>query len=117
VVPEQHRLAIADLSELGWERSLVGLTPSSAGFSTCWVVFASAVGAGLSVETAFRARRSRRGIGCVNGWTPNSGLAGKPVGMVESALAANGLSPLFKMMVPAAVKSPSLIRSRREICP
>jgi hypothetical protein len=37
--------------------------------------------------------------------------------MVESALAAKGLKRFFKMMVPAAVKSPSLMRSRREICP
>jgi hypothetical protein len=80
----------------------------------------SAVGAGLSVETALRGNTSRRGIGWVKGWTPNSGLGGRPVGMFEPAaktLGANGLRPFFKMMVPAAVKSPSLMRSRREIWP
>jgi hypothetical protein len=51
--------------------------------------------------------------------TPNSGLGGRPVGILESAraLPANGLRPFFKTMVPAAVNSPSLTRSRREICP
>src|ERR687885_1953925 len=96
-----------------------GWTPSSAGFNGCWVVLAWAVGAGFSVVTGFRGRTSNRSIGCVNGWTPNSGLGGKPVGMFAAAkvLGANGLRPFFKMMVPAAVNSPSLTRSRREICP
>ena len=32
------------------------------------------------------------------------------------ALRANGLRPFFSMMLPAAVNSPSLTRSRREMC-
>src|SRR5918911_738121 len=95
------------------------LTPSNAVFKGCWVVLASAVGAGCRVETGLRGRTSNRSIGWVNGWTPNSGLGGRPVGMFESAkaLLANGLRPFFTMMVPAAVNSPSLTKSRREIWP
>src|SRR5919199_1925328 len=80
-----------------------GLTPSSAVFRSCWVVLASAVRAGLSVETGTRGSTSKRSIGCVNGWTPNSGLAGKPVGMFEfaNALRANGVRPFFKMTAAA----------------
>src|SRR5262249_28863939 len=79
-----------------------------------------AVGAGLRAETGIRGKTSKRGIGCVNGWTPNSGLRGRPVGMEESsayALRANGLSPFFNTSAPAAVKSPNFIRSRRESRP
>ena len=53
--------------------------PSSAGTGCC-VWLASFVGAGLSAETAFRASRSKRSMGCVKGWTPNRGLGGAPVG-------------------------------------
>src|SRR6266705_2840908 len=60
-------------------------------------------------------------MGWVNGWTPNRGLRGNPVGMEEEssayALGANGLSPFLKAIAPPAVKSPILIRSRRETCP
>src|SRR2546426_4549015 len=97
-----------------------GLTPSKAVFRRCWVVLARAVGAGLSTETASRGRTSNRGIGCVNAWTPNRGLRGKPVGMEESsayALGANGLRPFLNATTPLAVKSPILIRSRRDTCP
>src|SRR5437016_7598715 len=97
-----------------------GLTPSNAGFRTCCAVLAWAVGAGLSAESGVRGKTSKRGMGCVNAWTPNSGLRGRPVGMEESsayALRANGLSPFFNTSVPAAVKSPSLMRSRRESRP
>jgi hypothetical protein len=44
---------------------------------------ACSVGAGFSVETAFRGNTSKRGMGWVNGEAPNSGLGGKPVGMLE----------------------------------
>src|SRR5713226_8976712 len=96
-----------------------GRTPSNAVFRSCWVVLACAVGAGLSAETELRGRTSKRGMGCVNAWTPNSGLRGRPVGIEESAyaLGAKGLSPFFNTSVPAVVKSPILIRSRRETCP
>src|SRR3989454_4593463 len=96
------------------------LTPSNAGFRTCCVVLAWAVGAGLSAETGVRGKTSKRGMGCVNAWTPNSGLRGRPVGMEESsayALRANGLNPFCNTSAPDAVKSPILIRSRRETCP
>src|SRR6266568_4544857 len=78
-------------------------TPSSAVLSNCWVVLAWTVGAGFSVETALRARTSKRGMACVNGWTPNSGLGGRPVGMVEPnayALLTKGLRPLFATIAP-----------------
>ena len=92
-------------------------TPSSAGFRGCCVVLAWAVGAGLSVETALRGKTSNRGMGCVNGWTPNSGLDGAPVGMDAYALGANTLSPFVMTRVPAADMRPMRIRSRRETCP
>src|SRR5438094_3301590 len=57
-----------------------GVTPSSAGLNTCGVWLAWAVGAGFGVAIAFRGRTSQRGIGCVNAWTPNTGLRGKAVG-------------------------------------
>src|SRR6266852_4865149 len=94
-----------------------GRTPSSAVFSGCWVALASAVGAGLRVETALRGKTSKRGMGWVNGWTPKSGLRGAPVGMDAYALGANTLSPLVMTRVPAAVMRPMRIRSRRETCP
>src|SRR5262245_50098130 len=93
-----------------------GFTPSNAGFRSCCVVLAWTVGAGLSADTGVRGRTSKRGMGCVNAWTPNSGLRGSPVGMEESsayALCANGLSPRFSTIAPAAVKSPSVMSSRR----
>ncbi len=95
-------------------------TPSSAVLSNCWVVLAWTVGAGFSVETALRARTSKRGMACVNGWTPNSGLGGRPVGMVEPnayALLTKGLRPLFATITPPAVNRPHFSRSRRVICP
>src|ERR1043166_2823051 len=95
-------------------------TPSNAVFRGCWVVLAWAVGAGLSAEIGLRGSTSKRGMACVNGWTPNSGLRGNPVGMEESsayALRTNGLNPFFNTIAPAAVNSPILNRSRRETCP
>src|SRR5262249_23944019 len=74
----------------------------------------------INDEIGLRGRTSKRGMGCVNGCTPNSGLRGNPVGMEEPsayALRANGLSPFLSAITPLAVKSPILIRSRREICP
>src|SRR5437879_10805917 len=56
-------------------------------------------------------------MGCVNAWTLNSGLRGKPVGTDPYALGANGLRPFLKASTPPAVKNPILIRSRRETCP
>src|SRR3954462_6590514 len=93
-----------------------GSTPGSAGSHSCWVVFASAVGAGSSVATAFRYRRSNRGIGVVNGCTPNSGLGGAPVGTWPYALLAYGLRPLVRTRVPAAVKRPLRTSDPREPC-
>src|SRR5882757_8177244 len=97
--------------------------PNAAGMG-CWVVLACAVGAGIRVETAFRGRISKRGMGCVNGRTPNNGLAGNPVGMpgielVEIACAlptnasTNGFKPCFKASAPAPAESPHFRRSRR----
>src|SRR5256886_7807669 len=94
-----------------------GRTPSNVVFRSCWVVLAWAVGAGLSVETGFRCRTSKRGMGWVNAWTPNSGLRGSPVGIAAYALRANGLSPFCNTSAPDAVKSPILIRSRRDTWP
>jgi len=56
-------------------------------------------------------------MGCVNAWTPNSGLDGNPVGMLAYALLTNGFKPCFQASTPAPVKSPHLSRSRRVICP
>src|SRR6266705_2313762 len=72
-----------------------GVTPSSAVFRGCWVVLACAVGAGVRNVNGFgfRGRTSKRGMGCVNAWTPNSGLLGKPVGMLAYALLINGFNP------------------------
>jgi hypothetical protein len=54
----------------------------------------------------------------VNGWIPNSGLGGAPVGIPSAyTLLAKGLSPLIGNSNPPAVISPHLTRSRREICP
>src|SRR5216683_7128147 len=94
-----------------------GLTPSSAVFRGCCVVLACAVGAGFKVETAFRGKTSNRGMGCVNAWTPKSGLRGAPVGMDAYALGAKTLSPLVMTKVPAADIRPMRIKSRRETCP
>src|SRR3954467_7098466 len=90
--------------------------PSSAG-TGCGVVFASFVGAGLSVATALRGSTSKRGIGCVNGCTPNNGLGGAPVGIAAYALFAKGLKPLIGNRSPPAEITPHLIKSRRETCP
>src|SRR5712691_6243079 len=88
----------------------------------CWVVLACAVGAGFRVETAFRGRTSKRGMGCVKGRTPNNGLAGNPVGIpgvelvdIARALPTNGFKPCFKASAPAPAESPHFRRSRRVI--
>src|ERR1700704_258100 len=94
-----------------------GLTPSNAGLRSCWVVLACAVGAGLKVAIAFRRNTSKRGIGCVNAWTPNSGLRGKPVGTLAYALRTNGFRPFFQRSMPPTVNNPHLNRSRRVTCP
>jgi hypothetical protein len=79
------------------------------------VVFAWAVGAGFKTETGLRGNTSKRGIGVENGCTPNKGLGGSPVGMLESAkaLRAKGLRPLIGTSNPALVNNPILIKSRR----
>src|SRR5882762_8711081 len=94
-----------------------GLTPSSAGLRTCWVVLAWAVGAGFRVAIGFRDNTSKRGIGCVNAWTPNSGLRGKPVGTLAYALRTKGLRPFFQWSMPPTVNNPHLNKSRRVTCP
>src|SRR5258708_19249708 len=73
-----------------------GVTPSSAVFNSCWVWLASAVGAGFRVAIGFRGKTSKRGMGCVNACTPNSGLRGKPVGTLAYALRTNGFKPCFQ---------------------
>src|SRR5258708_17525568 len=87
-----------------------------------WVVLACAVGAGFRDETEFRGRTSKRGMGWVNGRTPNNGLAGNPVGMpgielveIAWALPTNGFKPCFKASAPAPAESPNFRRSRRVI--
>jgi len=82
-------------------------------------VFACAVGAGFKTATGSRGNTSKRGIGVENAATPNNGLGGSPVGMLESAnaLRANGLSPLIGIIRPALVNNPILIKSRRLTCP
>ena len=66
----------------------------------------------------FRGSTSNRPMGCVNGRTPNIGLGGAPVGMVESTWAeAYGLNPRIGASRPALVKSPIFKRSRRESWP
>jgi hypothetical protein len=93
-------------------------TPSSAGFSSCCVWFAFAIGAGLSVETGLRASTSKRGIGVEKSCTPNRGLGGRPVGMLSAhALPTNGLRPFFIAIMPPAVNNPHLISSRRLTLP
>src|SRR5262249_16907319 len=94
-------------------------TPSNAVLSGCWVVLAWAVGAGLSAESGFRGRTSKRGMGWVKAWTLGGrGLGGNPVGMLSAkALRANGLRPFCTINVPAVGNSPILIRSRRETWP
>src|SRR2546425_2778703 len=95
-----------------------GRTPSSRGSRRCrWVSSTWAKGAGFSADTGLRGRTSKRGMGCVNAWPLNSGLRGQPVGTAPYALGANGLRPFLKASAPPAVKSPILIRSRRETCP
>src|SRR5262249_46165000 len=95
-------------------------TPSSAGFSGCWVRLACAVGDGLGKGNGFglRASTSKRGIGVEKSWTPNRGLDGRPVGIESAyALRTNGLRPCFATSTPPAVNKPHLSRSRRETCP
>src|SRR5262249_50136059 len=58
-----------------------------------------------------------RGVGWGKGEAANSGIDGRPVGIAAYALGAKGLRPFFMTIVPAAVKSPILTKSRREICP
>jgi len=70
---------------------------------------------GVRQSGVFRARTSKRGIGCVNGFAPKSGLRGMPVD--ADAFRTNGLSPPIGASIPAPVKSPILMRSRREIRP
>ena len=104
--------------------------PTSLGSSGCCVWLACACGAGLNDDTGFRWKTSKRGIGCVNGRTPKSGLLGKPVGMPLPPLRVpkllvvcafkgrtNGLSPPIGATIPAEVKSPHFTRSRRDTCP
>jgi len=85
----------------------------------CWLD--SAIGYGDSAATELRGRTSIRGIGWVNGWAPKSGLGGAPVGMSKTvwpdAVPTNGLSPPIGASIPALVKSPHLMRSRRETRP
>src|SRR5262249_13367955 len=64
-----------------------------------------------------RGRTSKRYRGCVNGWTPNSGLGGVPVGICPKALRAKGLKPWIGAHRPPAVMRPHLTISRRGICP
>src|SRR5258706_12115220 len=94
-----------------------GVTPSSAVFNSCWVWLAWAVGAGFRVPIAFRGNTSKRGIGCVNAWTPKSGLRGKPVGTLAYALRTKGFRPFFQRSMPPTVNNPHLNRSRRVTCP
>ena len=103
----------------GGRPSIGPVPPPSAGSTGCGVVFAWAVGAGVKTETGCRGNTSKRGIGVENGCTPNNGLGGSPVGMLESAnaLRAKGLSPLIGTIRPAPVNRPILINSRRETCP
>src|SRR5215216_4639127 len=103
----------------GGRPSIGPVPPPSAGSTGCCVVFAWAVGAGFKTETGLRGNTSKRGIGAENACTPNNGLGGSPVGMLElaNALRANGLRPLIGISRPVPVNSPILIRSRRETCP
>src|SRR6185369_3495661 len=103
----------------GGRTSIGPVPPPRAGSTGCCVVFAWAVGAGFKTETGLRGNTSKRGIGVENAATPNNGLGGRPVGMLESAnaLRANGLRPLIGISRPALVNNPILIRSRRETCP
>jgi hypothetical protein len=78
---------------------------------------ASAVGVGFRDETAFRSRTSKRGIGWLNGPTPNRGLSGTPLAASAEALDTNGLSPPIGASRPVPVKRPNLRRSRRETRP
>src|SRR5216683_912362 len=78
----------------GGRPSMGPVPPPSAGSTVCWVVLACAIGAGTSVETAFRGNTSKRGIGCENFVIPNVGLAGRPVGTLSAtASGANAHSP------------------------
>src|ERR1041385_4821497 len=103
----------------GGRRSIGPVPPPSAGSTGCCVVFASAVGAGVKTETGLRGNTSKRGIGVEKACTPNNGLGGSPVGMLESAnaLRAKGLRPFIGISRPAPVKTPILIKSRRLTCP
>ena len=98
----------------GGRPSIGPVPPPSAGSTGCCVVFAWAVGAGFKTETGSRGNTSKRGIGVENACTPNNGLGGSPVGMLESAnaLRAKGLRPLIGISRPAPVNNPILIRSR-----
>ena len=90
--------------------------PPNAASTGCCVVLACAVGAGFSVETAFRGRTSNRGMGCENGVTPKVGLGDSPVGtsnpkqrvlkLLARALGTKGLRPPMGAKSPALVKSP-----------
>src|SRR5581483_668276 len=67
-----------------------------------------------SVASALRGSTSKRGIGVEKSCTPNSGLGGRPVGMLSAhALPTNGLRPFFMAMTPPAVNNPHLMSSRR----
>src|SRR4029077_15438861 len=112
--------------------------PTKAGSTGCCVWLDIACGAGFKVDTALRASTSKRGIGWVNGWTPNVGLAGSPVGipilsnwvariallgvLVCAAVwpyadLTNGFKPPIGSIMPALVNKPHLTRSRRLIWP
>jgi hypothetical protein len=71
-------------------------------------VFACAVGAGLIVVIglACRVSRSARGIGCVKGSAPNSGLRGRPGQVPAWALVTNGLRPCFRARPPDGREQP-----------
>src|SRR5712692_2951000 len=78
----------------GGRPSIGPVPPPRAGSTVCWVVLACAIGAGTSVETAFRGNTSKRGIGCENFVIPNVGLGGRPVGTLSAtASGANTQSP------------------------
>src|SRR5207249_4300403 len=76
---------------------------------------AAAVGLGFrNPGSRCRGRTSKRYRGCENGWTPNSGLGGAPVGIPSDpkALLAKGLKPWIGAHRPPAVIRPHLTRSR-----
>src|SRR5229473_4271738 len=78
----------------GGRPSIGPLPPPSAGSTGCCVWLDCAVGAGTSVETAFRGSTSKRGIGCENFVMLNVGLGGRPVGTLSAtASGANAHSP------------------------